>query len=366
MSKQALLVKRIFQQRCSTPFMLSAGRANTLLYAFFKTLPPNTKVIFPAIMCPSPLFIAKYADLEPILCDVNPQSGLLDLEHVKKIITENPKEITAVISVNLYGIQPQNHLIYDFCKHHGVYLVEDAAQGWHFNSLNCDVDFSLLSFGAKKNIDLGSGGLILLKNKSLYENINEQLQKVEEIDQEEIQRLSAYYSKIYYLFQSMEKDIPGSQKFFSSFSPIFKNLYFPRKDNINFKQLAIRLNSFQQGFDERQYWLKHYTLLFQQFPYFTELTNENGKGSCWRYSVLLNEKFSRNSFAEYLRDKGIDVSCWYSSLAQLGFNNAYITTEHSEKFSASVLNFWLDNMTVLKLNELKSAMHSYFGGSNEE
>lgn len=352
-------ISTLFNQQCGAKNILFAGRANTLLYAFFKTLPHNAAVIFPAIMCPSPLFVAEYAGIKCYLCDVDKTTGLLDIDAVKRITLQNPNKIKAVLSVNLYGVRPNNQKIYEHCKQHDIFLIEDAAQGWDFTSLNQDVDLSILSFGAKKNIDLGGGGILLTNNNALFKKISHEFDQIEITDSTTIKALSAYYSQLYYLLQEMEKTFAGSQQVFHNFSSVFKPLYFPEKTNINLTELVQQLTTLDDKLANRHYWVKQYHQLFNKFPHFIKVISENFQGSCWRYSVLF-DKQQREKLACYLRNKGIDVSCWYPSLAKLGFNNAYLIDDNNNEFGDAIINFWLDDMSHEKLTNLENALINYF------
>jgi dTDP-4-amino-4,6-dideoxygalactose transaminase len=355
-------ISTLFKQQCGTENIIFAGRANTLLYAFFKTLPKNSTVIFPAIMCPSPLFVASYAGINCYLCDIDKETGLLDLSAVERSIQQSNNKVSAVLSVNLYGIRPNNKKLHRFCQDNDIFLIEDAAQGWDFNSLHKDVDLSVLSFGAKKNIDIGGGGVLLAKNDALYARISHEYEQIETTEQDTIKTLSAYYAQLYYLLQDMEKNLAGSQKVFHHFADIFKPLYFPNKNNIDIDELKLQLSTLDEKLATRNYWVKEYKQLFNQFPQLTPIISNDFQGSCWRYSVLFDSQ-QRDTLAEYLRRQEIDVSCWYTSLAKLGFNNAYLTSNHNEEFGDSIMNFWIDDMSHEKLTRLENALQNYFKDS---
>jgi len=65
------------------------------------------------------------AGLRPILVEPDPATYNLDLAHIDKALVEKPK---AVIAVHLYGQLAPMAAIQDFCKAHGLLLLEDAAQ----------------------------------------------------------------------------------------------------------------------------------------------------------------------------------------------------------------------------------------------
>jgi dTDP-4-amino-4,6-dideoxygalactose transaminase len=353
-----------FKQKSAIDFVIPAGRANTLLYAFFKTLPENSTVLFPEIMCPSPLFVAELAGVEAQLCDVDMSTGLLDVNALKKTVLANPNQISAVLSVNLYGLRPNNHEIYDFCRANNIILIEDAAQGFDLNSLSRDVDFSILSFGTKKTLDLGGGGLLLTRNKVIFSHVIKELSKVVVTEPAMISKLSQDYSTLYYHFQEMETYRSGSQKCFAGFSSLFAELYFPAKDTLDFSLLLSRLRELPKDKEQRLLWVKRYNDLFAKMNDFILLDNLVNNGSYWRYSVLIAED-KRKGFTDYIRERGIDVSCWYTSLEKLGFNHRFMAPKQKNSFGESVLNFWLEDMTNEKFTYLERCIEDYIGSQYE-
>ncbi|MCP4322238.1 MAG: hypothetical protein GY787_10395 [Alteromonadales bacterium] len=357
-------VCQLLKQQSAIDYVIPAGRANTLLYAFFKTLPEKSIVLFPEIMCPSPLFVAELAGVEAQLCDVDISTGLLDVNALRRIVLENPNKISAVLSVNLYGSRPNNHEFYDFCRVNNITLIEDAAQGFDLKSLSSDVDFSILSFGNKKTLDLGGGGLLLTRNKEIYQAVSTELSKVRVAEPSMIPKLSQDYSALYYRFQEMETYQAGSQKCFAGFSSLFSELYFPAKDTLDFSLLLSRLRELPKDKAQRLFWVKQYNDLFAKLNGFTLLDNLESKGSYWRYSVLIAES-KRRGFTDYIREKGIDVSCWYPSLEKLGFNHQFLAAKQKNSFGESVLNFWLEDMTNDKFSYLETCIESYVRGHYE-
>jgi len=114
------------------------------------------------------------AGLEPVFCDVNPVTGLIDLSRI--MVSYN--EINAIMYVNLFG----NIIDYDqlttyrkVFADNGVSVIEDAAQS--FGAYYRDIpsgklgDVSCLSFDPTKNLPAyGSGGMLLTDDVDIFEN----------------------------------------------------------------------------------------------------------------------------------------------------------------------------------------------------
>ena len=82
-------------------FASLSGRATTLLYALFKTLSDGVRgktVLFPAIMCPHPVYAAKIAGIESAFMDVDPSIGIVTPQTFEEAIRRNPNATIALIA----------------------------------------------------------------------------------------------------------------------------------------------------------------------------------------------------------------------------------------------------------------------------
>lgn len=108
----------------------------------------------------------------PVLVDVEPKTLCMDLELAKKALTSKTK---AVSLVSLNGRAPDMEEYQNFCKEHGLFLLEDAAQslgsfqkGKHLGTFG---DAGSFSFSAPKIITTGQGGALVTDNEGLYQKI---------------------------------------------------------------------------------------------------------------------------------------------------------------------------------------------------
>jgi dTDP-4-amino-4,6-dideoxygalactose transaminase len=125
----------------------------------------KNKILIPAQSFAATVNVIVEAGFEPVFCDVDPISGLIDIN----TIPVEPDDIAAVMYVNLFG----NIIDYDkltaytsFFNQYKIPIIEDAAQS--FGAYYRDVpsgklgDISCLSFDPTKNLpNYGSGGMIL-------------------------------------------------------------------------------------------------------------------------------------------------------------------------------------------------------------
>lgn len=106
----------------------------------------------------------------PIFCDIDPKTLCLDPDSAASKLSERTK---AVMPVHLYGQSADMTALASFAKDHGLYVVEDAAQGVGVKFLQKHVgsfgELGVLSFFGNKTITCGEGGIILTEDDKLAE-----------------------------------------------------------------------------------------------------------------------------------------------------------------------------------------------------
>lgn len=134
------------------------------------------------ILIPAQSFVATVnsvieAGFDPVFCDVDPISGLIDLNK----IPVPADEIAAIMYVNLFGnVVSQEKLItyMEMFSEQKIPVIEDAAQS--FGAFYRGVpsgklgDVSCLSFDPTKNLNnYGSGGMIVTDDPAIWELVND-------------------------------------------------------------------------------------------------------------------------------------------------------------------------------------------------
>lgn len=112
-------------------------------------------------------------NIKLILCDIDQDTHMIDLEKLKSKITNKTK---AIIIVHLYGFMPDMDIITDICKQHNLYLIEDCAQAhgakWENKKAGSFGIISCFSFYPGKNLGAyGDGGGIGTNDDLLNEKI---------------------------------------------------------------------------------------------------------------------------------------------------------------------------------------------------
>ncbi|WP_019531040.1 DegT/DnrJ/EryC1/StrS family aminotransferase [Dasania marina] len=134
------------------------------------------QVILPAYGCPDLVAAAVYANVQPVLVDIQADDPGYDLEQLKSAINGNT---IAVVAVNFLGISDRLKAIKALLPNN-TYLIEDNAQCYAAlaEPKNIIGDFAITSFGRGKPVSLLGGGLALIRkplnnaHNNLEKNLN--------------------------------------------------------------------------------------------------------------------------------------------------------------------------------------------------
>ena len=130
---------------------------------------PGDEVIVPALTVVMDPYVVIHRGATPIFADVNRNTYGIDVDDIKKKITEKTK---AIITVSLQGLPVDIDPIYELVKERGIYLIDDSAQNilgeYKGRLAGTFADLSVFSFENKKHITAGSeGGMVLTNNADL-------------------------------------------------------------------------------------------------------------------------------------------------------------------------------------------------------
>ena len=133
----------------------------------------QNKILIPAQSFVATVNAVLEAGYDPVFCDVDSQTGLLDINK----IPVHADEISAIMYVNLFGnVLDQDRLIsyMEMFSERKIPVIEDAAQsfGAYYRGVPSGKlgDISCLSFDPTKNLNnYGSGGMILTDDPGTWE-----------------------------------------------------------------------------------------------------------------------------------------------------------------------------------------------------
>lgn len=132
-------------------------------------LPAESEIIVPANSFIASSEAITRSGYKVVFCDINQKDYTLDINDVKKRITENT---SAVIAVHLYGHPCDMDPLLDLAKEHELRIIEDCAQahgaeykGHHIGAIG---DIGTFSFYPGKNLGAyGDGGAIVTNDEAL-------------------------------------------------------------------------------------------------------------------------------------------------------------------------------------------------------
>jgi len=129
------------------------------------------------VLVPSMTYVATFQAIkatgaEPIACDINEETYLIDLEDAVSKISKNTK---AIIPVHYTGGVGNLDDLYSFASKYKLRVIEDAAHAFGTKYRNKLVgsfgDIVCFSFDGIKNITSGEGGCVVTNDLKIIENI---------------------------------------------------------------------------------------------------------------------------------------------------------------------------------------------------
>ncbi len=151
---------------CITVSSCTAGLHLSCIAAGFKK---NDEVIVPAVSHTASSHAVEYTGAKVVFSDVDPLTGNLTLELIKKNITKKTK---GIVIVHMTGVPCEIKKILKFCKKNKIKIIEDCAHalgtkanGMHVGNFGISGSFS---FYPTKQITTGEGGAVITNDKSVY------------------------------------------------------------------------------------------------------------------------------------------------------------------------------------------------------
>lgn len=142
----------------------------TEMTALLMDIKPGDEVIMPSytFVSTADAFVLRGAKI--IFVDIRPDTMNIDEKLIEDAVTEKTK---AIVPVHYAGVSCEMDTIMDIAQRHGLYVVEDAAQGvmstYKGQALGTIGDFGCYSFHETKNYSMGEGGALLIHDKKHIE-----------------------------------------------------------------------------------------------------------------------------------------------------------------------------------------------------
>jgi dTDP-4-amino-4,6-dideoxygalactose transaminase len=131
---------------------------------------PGDEVIMPSYTFVSTANAFVLRGATPVYVDIRIDTLNIDETKIEAAITSRTK---AIVPVHYAGVACEMDTILDIAKRHGLYVIEDAAQGcmstYKGKHLGTIGDLGCLSFHETKNIISGEGGALLVNHPDMIE-----------------------------------------------------------------------------------------------------------------------------------------------------------------------------------------------------
>lgn len=301
-----------FGKKCQSWFEKNLSCLKTLLTpsctaalemaAILIDIQPGDEVIMPSytFVSTANAFVLRGAKI--VFVDIRPDTMNIDEAKIEAAITPNTK---AIVPVHYAGVSCEMDVIMDIANRHGLFVVEDAAQGmmssYKGNPLGTIGHLGAFSFHETKNYTSGGEGGLLLINDERF------LQRAEVIREKGTNRSQFFRGQV---DKYTWVDI-GSSYLPSELQAAFLWGQLEKADNINQSRLSI-WKAYHQAFR---------TLPLEQCD--LPIVPEHCQHNAHMYYLKLKDLDQRTQFIEHL--KAHDIGCVFhyiplhSAPAGLGF-----------------------------------------------
>jgi len=176
-----------FANYVGAPYAVAVSSGTAALHLCAKALEvgPNTRAICPSLTFAASANCILHEGGEIDFVDVDPDSGLMDLDLLAQKLQSAPKDhYHYIIPVDFAGLPVRMDKLRKLADDYGCKIIEDSchAPGAFFTDQDNHVqsvgngayaDLSIFSFHPTKHITTGEGGMITTKDEGLYKRIRQ-------------------------------------------------------------------------------------------------------------------------------------------------------------------------------------------------
>ncbi len=164
--KQCDAFEREFAAKVGAKHAVTSANGSAALHlAYMAILQSGDEVLVPSFTFIATGSMVTMTGGKPVLCDVDPDTFLIDLNDAERRLTPRTK---AIAPVHLFGNSCDIQAVQDFARRHNLTIVWDAAQAHGAEFKGRDVgafgDFVCYSFYPSKNMFVGEGGMTCTDN----------------------------------------------------------------------------------------------------------------------------------------------------------------------------------------------------------
>lgn len=234
-----------------------------------------------------------YLGAKPIFCDVEKDTGNIDVNKIEALITPKTK---LLVPVHFAGNPVQLDKIKKIAQEHDLFVVEDAchALGATYKGQkigNCAFsNMTVFSFHPVKHITTGEGGAVITNDESLYQRL--QLFRSHGITKQNLQNTPD--GDWYYEMQALGFNY--------------------RMSDIQAALGISQLNRIDQFITRRKEIVAEYQSAFSQNPYFDLPVETDGAKSAYHlFPIRLKDKYvkHRQQIFDTMRHRGLGIQVHY-------------------------------------------------------
>ncbi|MBL4659321.1 MAG: aminotransferase class I/II-fold pyridoxal phosphate-dependent enzyme [Alcanivoracaceae bacterium] len=156
------------------PELLALSNGADALLAILKALGLSGKVVLPSYTFKATLNVVVDCGLQPIFCDIDPQSFTMSTSSLAEIL-QDETDVCAVLPVNVFGVTPDLTEISRLTKAVNAHLIYDNAHGFgakfEGKRLALQPIAQIISLHSTKILPAIEGGLIISADKNLMNEI---------------------------------------------------------------------------------------------------------------------------------------------------------------------------------------------------
>lgn len=288
------LCNKWFLENINRKILLTTSCTSALeMMAMLLDIKEGDEVIMPSYTFVSSANAFVIRGAVPVFVDIRHDTLNINEKLVEQAITPKTK---AVVAVHYAGVGCEMDTLSSICKKHGLYLLEDAAQGfgaeYKGKPLGTIGDLGTYSFHETKNIISGEGGCLIINNDKFQER--------SEIIREKGTNRSKFFRGEVDKYTWVDK---GSSFLASDMIAAFLYAQLENAKEITEKRLDIwgKYHDFFESFEKRQ--------LIRR-----PIIDESCKHNAHMYYVLLNELPERTRLIQYLKSRNINSVFHYIPL----------------------------------------------------
>lgn len=265
----------------------------TEMAALLTDIQPGDEVIMPSYTFVSTADAFVLRGATAVFVDIRPDTMNIDENLIEEAITQKTK---AIVPVHYAGVSCEMDTIMDIAGRYGLKVIEDAAQGimstYKGRQLGAIGDFGCYSFHETKNLSMGEGGALLIKDAK-------DIERAEIIREKGTNRSKFFRGEI----DKYTWVAPGSS-------------YLPSELNAAF--LYAQMEKAQEIFDDRmRSWKQYYELLKPlkdegkiELPFIPDECEHNAH----MFYIKVKDFHERTRMISYLIDNGINAVFHYVPL----------------------------------------------------